>query len=107
MSVLVKSPERVRRICEDIAAHFLEKVASNGFGAQVVTFDREACVLYKRVLDEILPPETSDVVMTVSSGEDEYAAWRRDRDAEERLLDSSGTRPIRCAGHLPDQPPVR
>ena len=29
----------------------------------------------------------SDVVMTVNSGEDEYAAYRRDRDAEERLLD--------------------
>ena len=29
----------------------------------------------------------SDVVMTVNSGEDEYAAYRRDRNAEERLLD--------------------
>ncbi len=87
MSVLVKSPERVQKICEDIAAHFQEKVAPNGFGAQVVTFDRQACVLYKRALDEILPPEMSDIVMTVSSGEDEYVAWRRDRDAEEKLLD--------------------
>ena len=87
MSVLVKSPERVQKICEDIAAHFQEKVAPNGFGAQVVTFDREACVLYKRALDEILPSETSDIVMTVNSGEDEYAEWKRDRDAEEKLLD--------------------
>jgi type I restriction enzyme R subunit len=87
MSVLVKSPERVQKICEDIAAHFQEKVAPNGFGAQVVTFDREACVLYKRALDERLPPETSDIVMTVNSGEDDYASWRRDRDAEEKLLD--------------------
>lgn len=87
MSVLVKSPERVQRICEDIAAHFQDKVAPNGFGAQVVTFDREACVLYKRALDEILPSEMSDIVMTVSSGEGEYVAWRRDGDAEEKLLD--------------------
>ena len=88
MSVLVKSPERVRKICDDIAAHFAEKVEPNGFGAQVVTLDREACVLYKRALDEITKrPELSDIVMTVNSGEDEYAAWRRDRDAEERLLD--------------------
>ena len=87
MSVLVKAPERVRKICDDIAAHFQEKVEPNGFGAQVVTFDREACVLYKRALDELLPPETSDIVMTVNSGEDQYAEWRRDRDAEEKLLD--------------------
>jgi type I restriction enzyme, R subunit len=37
MAVLVKSPERVERISADIASHFLEKVAPNGFGAQVVT----------------------------------------------------------------------
>jgi type I restriction enzyme R subunit len=87
MAVLVKAPERIQRICADIAKHFQEKVALNGFGAQVVTFDRESCVLYKKALDEHLPPETSDIVMTVNSGEDEYAAWRRDRDAEEKLLD--------------------
>ena len=86
-AVLLKTPERVERICADIASHFQEKVAPNGFGAQVVTYDRESCVLYKQTLDRILPPETSDVVMTVNSGETEFAAYRRDRDAEERLLD--------------------
>ena len=86
-AVLLKTPERVERICADIAKHFQEKVAPNGFGAQVVTYDRESCVLYKRALDRVLPAEMSDVVMTVNSGEDEYAAYRRDKDAEERLLD--------------------
>lgn len=87
MAVLVKAPERIQRICTDIATHYQEKVAPNGFGAQVVTFDRESCVLYKNALDEDLPPEMSDIVMTVNSGEDDYAAYRRDRDAEEKLLD--------------------
>jgi type I restriction enzyme, R subunit len=87
MAVLVKSPERIRTICADIADHFQEKVAPSDFGAQVVTFDRESCVLYKQALDEHLPPEVSDIVMTVNSGEDEYAPYRRDRDAEEKLLD--------------------
>src|SRR5262245_13725452 len=72
MAVLVKAPERVQRICGDIAKHYQEKVAPNGFGAQVVTFDRESCVAYKKALDEFLPPETSDIVMTVNSSEDEY-----------------------------------
>ena len=83
----VEDAGRVERICADIARYFQEKVAPNGFGAQVVTYDRESCVLYKRALDRVLPPEMSDVVMTVNSGEDEYAAYRRDKDAEERLLD--------------------
>ncbi|MDC1390180.1 HsdR family type I site-specific deoxyribonuclease [Acidimicrobiales bacterium] len=87
MSVLVKAPERVQAICADIARHFAEKVEPNGFGAQVVTVDRESCVLYKKALDQYLPPETSDIVMSVNSGETDYAAYRRDRDAEEKLLD--------------------
>jgi type I restriction enzyme R subunit len=58
-----------------------------GFAAQVATFDRESCVRYKEALDEYLPPEASDVVMTVNSGEEQYAAYRRDRDAAENLLD--------------------
>jgi type I restriction enzyme R subunit len=87
MAVLVKSPERIQKICADIARHFKEKVAPSGFGAQVVTFDRESCVRYKKALDEYLPPEMSDIVMTVNSGETEYAAYDRDRDEEEKLLD--------------------
>ena len=87
MAILVKSPERIGAVCTDIAKHFEEKVGPNGFGAQVVTFDRESCVLYKRELDRHLPPETSDVVMHVTSGETDYAPYKRDRDAEEKLLD--------------------
>jgi len=87
MAILLKAPERVNAVCADIAQHFREKVAPNGFGAQVVTFDRESCALYKQALDMHLPPEVSDIVMSVNSGEEEYAAYRLDRDAEEKLLD--------------------
>lgn len=87
MAVLVKAPARIAAICSDIAQHFQEKVAPNGFGAQVVSFDRESCVLYKKELDKHLPPEVSDIVMSVNSGETEYEAYKRDRDAEEKLLD--------------------
>jgi type I restriction enzyme R subunit len=87
MAILVKSPARISAICADIAKHFQEKVAPNGFGAQVVTFDRQSCLLYKRELDKYLPPEVSDVVISVKSGEPEYAPYKRDRDSEEKLLD--------------------
>ncbi len=52
MAVLMKAPERVKTICEHIVNHYQEKVEPNGFKAQVVTFDRECCVIYKKVLDE-------------------------------------------------------
>lgn len=35
----------------------------------IVTFDREACLLYKAELGRLLPPEASEIVLTVNSGE--------------------------------------
>ena len=88
MAVLVKSPERVRGVCEHIVDHYREKVEPNGFKGMIVTFDRECCDLYKKTLDELTEePEMTDVVMSVNSGETDYDAYRRDRDAEEKLLD--------------------
>ena len=90
MAVLVKTPDRVRAVCADVAKHFVEKVEPNGFKAMVVTFDQETCLLYKAEIDKHLAPEASDVVISVSGKEKDdgrYKPFKRDRDAEERLLD--------------------
>jgi len=91
MAVLVKAPARVERICADIVQHFREKVEPSGHKAMVVTFDQESCLLYKAELDKALPPEASDVVISVTGKKGpEFAAYRqydRDRDAEEKLLE--------------------
>jgi len=90
MAVLVKVPERIDKICADIANHFIEKVRPNGFKVMIVAFDQEACLLYKEQLDKYLPPEASEIVISVSGKEREdkrYRALKRDRDAEEKLLD--------------------
>ena len=91
MAVLVKTPERIRKICEDIVEHFQAKVEPNGFKGQIVTFDRESCLLFKAELDELLPSEATDIVMSVQASDKkehpEYAAYDRSRDEEERLLD--------------------
>jgi len=87
MSVLVKTPDRIRKVCEDIVKHFQSKVEPNGFKGQIVTFDRESCLLYKTELDKLLQPECSEVVMTVNSNEPQYKPFTRGCDEEERLLD--------------------
>ncbi|TFA83837.1 type I restriction enzyme R subunit [Pseudomonas sp. LAIL14HWK12:I2] len=91
MAVLVKTPERIRKVCEDIVQHFQGKVEPNGFKGQIVTFDRESCLLFKAQLDKLLPPEATDIVMSVQAADKkthpEYAAYDRSRDEEERLLD--------------------
>lgn len=91
MAVLVKTPERIRKICEDIVEHYQTKVEPNGFKGQIVTFDRESCLLFKAELDKLLPPGATDIVMSVQAADKkehpEYAPYDRSRDEEERLLD--------------------
>jgi type I restriction enzyme R subunit len=87
MAVLVKNPERVRAVVNHIVKHFQTKVEPEGFKAQVVTFDRECCVLYKAVMDELIGPEASAIVMTAAQFDPpEWKQHIRDKDAEEKLL---------------------
>ena len=88
-ALLVKAPARVSAIVQDIVDHYQAKVEPHGFGAQIVTIDQEACILYKEALDRILPPETSEVVISVGHGAPQE--WKnrfgRSKDDEEKLLD--------------------
>lgn len=43
---LMKKQERIEVLAEDIAKDFKERLEPQGFKAQVVTIDKEACVLY-------------------------------------------------------------
>lgn len=59
---MMKSPERIDAIAKSVAEHFQANVEPMGFKAFVVAVDREACVLYKKVLDQYLPEDYSIVV---------------------------------------------
>ena len=87
MAVLVKAPERVQKICADIARHFQDVVAPNGFKGMVVTFDQECCLLYKAELDKLLPPEASEVVISATGNDPRFKPYDRSRDEEEKILD--------------------
>jgi len=88
MAILIKAPERVQAICRNIADHYVEKVEPNGFKAQVVTFDRQCCVLYKKAIDELLGTDAAAIVMSTPGGKgDEFAEWKLSKDEEEKLLD--------------------
>ncbi len=63
-------PERLRSIAEDIAEHFKEHAAPNGYKAQVVCFTRRACVEIKKHLDKLLGPDISDIIYTGAQNDD-------------------------------------
>jgi type I restriction enzyme R subunit len=88
MAVLVKNPERVRAVVNHIVKHYQTKIEPNGFKAQVVTFDRECCVLYKKMMDELIDTEASAIVMISAQGDPpEWKVHARNKDEEEKLLD--------------------
>ncbi|AFL81139.1 type I site-specific deoxyribonuclease, HsdR family [Aequorivita sublithincola DSM 14238] len=89
MAAFLKAPERVDRIAKDIATHFKEKVAPQGFKAMVVTPDRYACVLYKEELDKYFIPEASRVVISTSANDpfEFKQKWGIDKSQQEKIID--------------------
>lgn len=97
------NPERVAAVCADIIGHFYTTVDPLGLKAQVVVYDRAACVAYQRELSRLLAErhtqqasdgasESADesvVVMTVSSAkgeDDEWAEYGLTEEQEEAVL---------------------
>ncbi len=88
MKAIMYNPARIRKVCEHIAKHFQSKIEPNGYKGQVVVYDRECCLMYKVILDELLGEDTTTIVMdTNNDKEDRYKKYRRDRDAESKVLD--------------------
>jgi len=89
MSAFLKSPDRVRKIIEDIVKHFREKVEPQGLKAQIVCPDRLACDQYKQELDKIISPDESVVVISINHTDDNEfkKKYRMDRDEQEKILD--------------------
>ncbi|HIF9306605.1 TPA: type I restriction endonuclease subunit R [Photobacterium damselae] len=89
MSAFLKSPERVEKIVEDIAIHFMDKVEPQGFKAMIVTPDRYACVQYKEELDKHFDEAASKVVISTSPNDDlEFKQkWAVDKSQQEKLVD--------------------
>ena len=89
MAIFQKSPDRVKRIVQDIANHYNEKVAPNGFKGLIVTPDRYACAQYKEELDNYFSEKSSRVIISTSSNDDyEFKQkWSIDSDEQERIID--------------------
>jgi type I restriction enzyme R subunit len=67
--VYLENPDRIRKVAQDIAAHFKENLDGK-FKAMVVAVNRLSCIRYKRELDKLLPKEYSEIVMTYNSLKD-------------------------------------
>lgn len=88
MKAIMYDEKRIHKVCVHIAEHYRTKVEPSGYKGQVVCYDRECCLMYKKELDAILGEEATTIVMdTNNDKEDKYKKYRRDRDEEGKLLD--------------------
>lgn len=71
LKTILKADHRVKAVAKDIAEHYLSHVEPNGFKAQLVGVDREACALYKIELDKHLPPNYSTVIYSSAQNDPE------------------------------------
>jgi type I restriction enzyme R subunit len=71
LKTILKARDRIEKIARDIAKHYQSSIEPNGFKAQLVAIDREACALYKEELDKHLPPEYSTVIYTSGQNDDD------------------------------------
>lgn len=88
LETLLKAPERIRRVCEDIIEHYATRIAPLGLKAMIVAYDRDLCVRYQDELSRLLAARgegwESTVVMTTRGKDDppEFLAYERDRAQE-------------------------
>ena len=76
LAVVAKTPERVAAIAEDVADYLRERTAPQGFKAQLVGVDREACVRYAEQLSQRLQPDEFAVIFSRAKKDtDRERAW--------------------------------
>lgn len=88
MKAIMYNRDRIRKVCEHIADHFMNKIEPNGYKGEVVVYDRECCLMYKEELDKLLGEYSTTIVMDTNGDKaDRYKAYRRTKDEEAKVLD--------------------
>ena len=82
----LKADNRVAEVAKFVAGHYLKYVEPLGYKAFLVGVDREACVLYKKALDQYFAPEYSAVVISPNpekDGDDVKQYWLSEDDEKQ------------------------
>lgn len=83
------SEKRIADVSRYIVKHFKEYVEPSGMKAQVVVYNRDCCVKYKKAIDALLDTTDATTIVMHTAGDkaDDYKEFRRSRDEEKKLLD--------------------
>jgi type I restriction enzyme R subunit len=90
-AALIKLGKRMQAVAQDIVEHFKLYIEPNGYKAQIVCFDREACAIYKKLLDNLIPKDWSRVVYSsgdANSDDDQLKKYNTSKSEREKIIES-------------------
>ncbi len=90
---MLKNRERMQRVAAHVTEHFRNTVEPMGYKAFLVGVDREACAIYKDLLDKHLPPEYSEVVYSPAHNDTANLARYHLSDEKERAVRKAFRKP--------------
>ncbi|WP_322805457.1 HsdR family type I site-specific deoxyribonuclease [Thermanaerothrix sp.] len=83
---MLKNHDRMDRIARYVAEHYRTLIEPMGYKAFLVAVDREACALYKDLLDRYLPSEYSEVVISPNYNDPEFLRRFHYSDEKEQAI---------------------
>lgn len=81
---MMKNSDRMDSIAKYLSEHFRSNVEPLGYKAFLVAVDREACVMYKEMLDMYLPPSYSRVIISSNHNDKENLKKYHTTEDQER-----------------------
>lgn len=93
LRTMLKKPERIQQVAEYMVNHYQKFVEPMGYKAFLVGVDREACALYKKELDKLLPEEYSEVVYSKGHNDEELLAEYHLSDDKEKEIRKNFRKP--------------
>ncbi|MCB0815359.1 MAG: hypothetical protein KDB87_19620, partial [Flavobacteriales bacterium] len=88
----LKGKARIQEVAKYVARHYVDNVEPLGYKAFLVAVDREACAHYKHALDQVLPPEYSQVVYTGNNSDTELLKQFHMDEKQERQVRKAFTK---------------
>ena len=83
---MMKNADRMKSIAKYLSEHFRSNVELLGYKAFLVAVDREACVMYKEILDKYLPPSYSRVIISSNHNDSEKLRKYHTTENQEREI---------------------
>ena len=83
---MLKNRERMEKVAKYVADHFKDYIEPMGYKAFLVAVDREACTIYKDMLDKHLPTEYSRVVISPGFNDPEQLSKYHLSEEEEKRV---------------------